>query len=98
MSFAGAIQIHHVDPFRPCRFELARRLQRIRRHLVHRVKGTLIEPHRRAVFDIDRWQNDHCTNLPKFCRMPRPTSPLFSGWNWQPKIWSRQTIPGKVSP
>lgn len=55
MSFAGAVQIHHVDPFRTCRFKLTRRLQRIRRHLVHSVKGTLIEPHRRAVFDIDRW-------------------------------------------
>ena len=55
MAFAGAVEIHHVDPLSTGSLKLARCFERILRHLMHGVEAALIQAHRRAVFDVNRW-------------------------------------------
>src|SRR5436190_21833460 len=40
----------------------------------------LVEPHTLLIFDIDRWQDNHCTtHFTKFFNSCKPAAPLFSG-------------------
>ena len=55
MALAGAVEIHHVDPLSTGGLKLARCFERILRHLMHGVEAALIQAHRRAVLDVNRW-------------------------------------------
>ena len=61
------------------------------------------ETHDDAVAQIDGRQDVHQMRPPfassrKAARIESPTSPLFSGWNWQPHTFPVRTIAGTSMP
>ena len=90
-----------MNPGSPRRFKGAGGFEGVFRHLVGGGKVALIKPDTGAVFDVDCRQDNHTAppmSDAKFRRMARPTSPLFSGWNWAPKRFPRSTSAGISAP
>ena len=87
----GTVQVHHVDPGGAGVGKAAGGLQGAVGHLVDRVKIPFFQTDTAAVFHVDGRQQDHRFSPPKFFRICNPTSPLFSGWNWQPYTFPRPT-------
>lgn len=93
-----AVQIDHMQPVAAGGGEPARGLQYIVGNLCCRRIVAAHKAYARAVNHIYRREQDHIAILQKFRSIVSPTSPLFSGWNWQPNTWPRPTAAGTVSP
>ncbi len=52
----------------------------------------LLQAHRLAVLEIDRWEQNHGFHFKKLAISASPNFWLFSGWNCVPRILSRATI------
>jgi len=84
----GGVEIDDVEPGCPSGHEAAGQVHRVP-VLVLPIEVALGEPHRTAVAYVDGGIELHhrsasWTAPTKLARMPSPTAPDFSGWNWVP--------------
>ncbi len=98
----GGVQIHHVQPRCAAGGEATGQVHGVP-VLALAVEVALGEPHRPTVADVDGRVEVHhrstwWTASTKLARIPNPTLPDFSGWNWAPHTMPRSAEAVTVPP
>ena len=87
-----------MDPARPGIPESQSRGHRVLRHFMGGTEIPFLQADAHLILQINGRFNDHFCNLTKFFKIARPTSPLFSGWNWVPYTFPLPTAATTSAP
>ena len=91
LALARAVEVDDVQEARARLDERARGLERVVGVDRLVVEVPLAQPHRLAVADVHRRQENHPASETKFFSSRRPSGPDFSGCDWSPYTGARST-------